>query len=64
MNCQEVAQKYEEYLLGKLLPEERESIAEHIQDCADCFLLDESNREFLAEGKFEKFIRINMEAQK
>jgi hypothetical protein len=64
MECNEVVQKYEEYLLGHLLPSDREDLAAHIQDCADCFLLDESNREFLPEGKFKRFIRTNLEAKK
>jgi hypothetical protein len=64
MECHEVVQKYEEYILGHLSPRERESLTAHIQDCADCFLLDESNREFLPEGKFKRFVRINLEARK
>jgi hypothetical protein len=64
MQCHDVAQKYEEYLLGHFSPQERESLSAHIQDCADCFLLDESNREFLPEGKFKRFIRTNLEVRK
>src|SRR5665213_2155890 len=63
MQCHEVAQKYEEYLLGHFSPQECESLSAHIQDCADCFLLDESNLEFLPEGKFKRFIRTNWEVR-
>ncbi len=41
MNCEQVAKKYKDYLLGKLQARERESISEHILDCPDCFLLDQ-----------------------
>lgn len=64
MKCEEVVQKYEDYLLGHFSAQERESIAGHIRNCVDCFRLDESNREFCAEGKFKKFIRINLEASR
>jgi hypothetical protein len=64
MECNEVVQKHEEYLLGHLLPQEREVMTAHIHDCVDCFLLDESNSEFLPEGKFKRFIRINLEVRR
>lgn len=64
MECKEVVKKYEEYLLGHLLPQEREGLAAHIQDCVDCFLLDENNREYLPEGKFKRFIKTNLEVRK
>jgi hypothetical protein len=41
MDCEQVNKKYKDYLLGKLPAHERESISEHILDCADCFLLDQ-----------------------
>jgi hypothetical protein len=41
MNCEQVRKKYKDYLLGKLRPEERESVTDHIRDCADCFVMDQ-----------------------
>ncbi|GEM_PF-3203876 len=40
MDCGQVAKNYRAYLLGKLPPQEREAVADHIQDCADCFVMD------------------------
>lgn len=41
LNCQQVQKKYKAYLLGKLPGRESESIAEHIRDCSECFLMDQ-----------------------
>ena len=44
MDCEQVKRKYKDYLLGKLAPHERESVAGHIQDCADCFVMDREEK--------------------
>jgi hypothetical protein len=41
MNCEQIKKKYKAYLLGKLPPQVRERMADHIRDCADCFLMDQ-----------------------
>lgn len=40
MNCDQVYQKYKDYMLGKLPEEENEKISDHILDCIDCFQMD------------------------
>ncbi len=51
MDCRQVHQAYSVYLQGKLPPTQREWIAQHIQDCPDCRLLDQDVRKlFLKEA--------------
>lgn len=40
MECREVQRRYKDYLMGKLQPYQKQSMLEHMQDCADCFLMD------------------------
>jgi hypothetical protein len=40
MDCEQVKEKYKDYLLAKLTLGETESIGEHILDCTECFRLD------------------------
>lgn len=49
MDCRQVHQAYSVYLQGKLSPTQMEWISKHIQDCPDCFLLDQDVRKTLLE---------------
>ncbi len=44
MNCDQVNQKYKDYLAEKLPAEECERISDHIIDCFDCFEMDQREK--------------------
>lgn len=49
MDCRQVHQAYSVYLQGKLPPNQMDWIAKHIQDCPDCYLLDQKVRKSFVE---------------
>jgi len=49
MDCRQVHQAYSVYLQGKLSPAQTEWITKHIQDCPDCYLLDQRVRKSFVE---------------
>lgn len=51
MDCRQVHQAYSVYLQGKLSPQQAEWVAKHIQDCPDCYLLDQAVRQGFVEDK-------------
>ncbi len=51
MDCRQVHQAYSVYLQSKLSPQQMEWVAKHIQDCPDCYLLDQSVRQVFVEDK-------------
>jgi hypothetical protein len=51
MDCRQVHQAYSVYLQGKLPPTQMEWISKHIQDCPDCYLLDQQVRKSFVEEK-------------
>jgi len=44
MDCRQVHQAYSVYIQGKLSPQQTGWVTQHIQDCPDCFLLDQNVR--------------------
>ncbi|HVZ79328.1 MAG TPA: zf-HC2 domain-containing protein [bacterium] len=44
MDCRQVHQAYSVYIQGKLSPQQTAWVTEHIQDCPDCYLLDQNVR--------------------
>jgi predicted anti-sigma-YlaC factor YlaD len=44
MDCRQVHQAYSVYIQGKLSPQQTTWVTQHIQDCPDCYLLDQKVR--------------------
>ena len=44
MDCRQVHQAYSVYIQGKLSPQQTIWVTQHIQDCPDCYLLDQKIR--------------------
>lgn len=49
MDCRQVHQTYSVYLQGNLSPAQMEWIQNHVQNCPDCFLLDNQVRKTFVE---------------